>query len=95
METITHEGKTYSKQPATNLCVGCDFKHMFQGHNECHAPAEALCVESIYKEVIYEYDDDWPMPTRSEIAAFLLSILILILFVLGIISLAIYLLFIK
>ena len=95
METITHEGKTYCKQTATNLCVGCDFLKTFEKHTECHAPAEAQCVESIYKEVIYEYDDDWPVPTRTEIGAFLLSILIFLLFVLGIISLIIYLLFIK
>jgi len=95
METITHEGKTFIKQPATNLCEGCDFWKNFKGHTECHAPADAQCDECIYKEIAHEYDDDWPVPTRTEIGAFLLSILILILFVVDIISLAIYLLFIK
>jgi hypothetical protein len=51
METIKHEGKTYCKQPATNLCVGCDFWNDFKGHTECHAPNELQCGSSIYKEV--------------------------------------------
>lgn len=94
METLTHEGKTYIKQPAIDLCIGCDFCHTFESHSECHAPAEAICDGIIYKET-NETDDEQDEPTQAEITAFVISILILILFIIGIIALVSYILFIK
>ena len=87
METITHEGKTYCKQPATNLCVGCDFIKSFEKHTECHAPAEAMCAESIYKEVTEvenyadSYDFEYEFMTRDDvftIIKFILSVIFII-----------------
>lgn len=92
METITHEGKTYCKQPATNLCVGCDFWHLFGEHHECHAPKEVRCAESIYKELTEadnytdSYDFEYQFLTKDDIVdliKFILSVIFIIALTVG------------
>lgn len=92
MQTITHEGKTYSKHPATNLCFGCDFWHIFGNHHECHAPASARCSESIYKEITEEenyvdaYDFQNQLISKEDLATiikFILTVLFILAFTIG------------
>ncbi len=97
METINHEGKTYSRHPATKLCIGCDFWKEFNKHTECHAPADAQCLESIYKEVLEveqvqsmdgldRYDFEYQFMTREDsvtILKFILSVIFIIALTIG------------
>lgn len=61
MKTITHEGKIYCEQPATNLCEGCDFLRKYEVP-ECHAPDNLNCSGIIFKEMDeadrYDYDSE-------------------------------------